>query len=375
MANSTGERALTLGPQSYVSGDLIAGGQITLANSEVEIGGEVRPYSSPSQIPRIDLAFYDPRSSGNSSTRTELSLSYYRNASLQGKVLRDGNLQLGGVTTLDGALLFVDGNLDIVGTITGRGALICTGHLSIGGTQSFLTDNELALLAGADLSILGNGVDKSKIEGLIYAEGDVEVRNSTVQGTLISQANGGTIPRVVLERSAVVYSPEAMRFRVNLNSSPTQSPTNYLVFSNAGHFNQGQTKKDAGSTNKVAVGISAGESGSGFYVFSSDETSAEFAGSITDAERLLGLRVASELGMDLPPGESPWSGSKGNRTNLLDALQAVLADSQVKITTSQEKTATSGAEAIVEIDPMRFLKYGDAVRVRSVRMLEREQNL
>ena len=162
LANSTGQNSLTLGPKTFVSGDLIAAGKITLPESEVEIGGEVRPYSSQSEIPRIDLGVYDPRTMANSGQRTELNRNFYRNASIQGKVVRDGNLQLSGETTLDGALLFVDGDLEIAGQITGRGALICTGTLSIRGTQSFLTDNELALLTGGNLSILGNGVDRSK---------------------------------------------------------------------------------------------------------------------------------------------------------------------------------------------------------------------
>lgn len=418
LANSTGQNSLTLGPKTLISGDLIAAGKITLPESEIEVGGEVRPYSSQSEIPRIDLGVYDPRKMANSGHRTELNRNFYRNASIQGKVVRDGNLQLSGETTLDGALLFVDGDLEIAGQITGRGALVCTGTLSIRGTQSFLTDNELALLTGGNLSILGNGVDRSKIEGLLYSEGDVEVRNSTVQGTLISQSNGTTSPRVVMERTNLVYDSGATQFSVNYSETPTTAGK-YLAFTPSGLYDPGLSLTDkpesplvlsttqpsgpdsslyqtsqviaqsdsvqlgsattatsptTGSQTQILyVGVAADTRGR-ILIFPPFGSGFEVFQTTTDAELRLGQIVRETFPNTVnQTGAVPWQDIAGVSDLLQSDLSQILAQPTVTSVTHDQQTMSSEGDSSLEIDPMKFLKFGEEMRVRSVRILERDQ--
>lgn len=227
MANSVSSESLVVGANTHISGDLVSAGGILTQGDNIVVEGEVRPNSSPVEVPLIDVREFDPRRTVGSGALTDLSSSFYRDPTMEGKVVREGNLQLSGQVSLDGALLFVDGDLEIAGELRGRGAIVTTGSMVVNGTQTLTTDNELALLAGGDLSIEGHGVERSKLEGLIYSEGNVEVRDSTIQGTLISQSDGGTTPRVVMERASMIYDPEAVTFETYLGTEET-SPSKYL---------------------------------------------------------------------------------------------------------------------------------------------------
>ena len=235
VTNSTAPDSLVLGPRTEISGDLISAGSIELSSQATKVSGEVRPHSKKHTLPRIDLASFDPRLMPGDNTYTTLEEGNYVDPFMEGKVVSPRDLTLGGDVTMDGSLIFVDGNLSIDGHISGRGAIVCTGSLTIRGSQDLTTDNELAILTGGNLDILGNGPNTSKLIGLLYSEGDVSIRNSTVQGTLISQSNGTTSPSVLLERTNMVHDPRAATFTTTLTTTE-YTASRFLGFKKDGKF-------------------------------------------------------------------------------------------------------------------------------------------
>lgn len=408
--NGSDAVSLKLGPRTTISGDVVSAGGIVLAEEEVEVSGEVRPHSAPKSIPKIDLTQFDPRSMTEGGATTNLDSSFYRNPNLQGKVLRDGDLMMSGKITLDGALLYVEGDLEISGSISGRGAIVATGSVTINGTQALTTDNELAILSGHDLSILGDGVDKSRIEGLIYSEGDVEVRNSTIQGTLISQSNGGTTPRVVMEKVSLVYDTEATKFVTTIKENEPEVPSEIsrLAFDCTGLYlgveeeqpgavpelpatakstdsalameatTSAALKTVPGITEPVlsaqaaaTVGVATNSDGS-FNVYTSAGVEVGNHMSTQEAWSAIGAQVLNQL-PDLVKNAgkedflAAWQSS--SRTVLDDLTQWSLAEAaEAKAAEKSGGTEVSGPQ--LEIDPMRFLKYGDEMRVRAVQVLE-----
>lgn len=396
--NGAGSASLKLGPRTEISGDAISEGGIDVSSDSVTIDGEVKPYSKHSDIPRIRLTDFDPRNMTAGGDTTNLSSSYYRDPNLQGKVLRDGDLMMSGQINLDGALLYVEGNVELSGTISGRGAIVATGSISISGTQSLTTDNELAILCGDDLSILGNGVDSSKIEGLIYSEGNVEVRNSTIQGTLISQSNGGTTPRVVMEKTNMLYDPSATQFSTTLRqSNSVANQTIYLTFSSDGQpvsNTQSSTSSQAGlkptgqSSNKVSSNSVLLANSISSSICSTDPAPTITVGVSMQADETFTVYPAN--------GGAPFTGLTEKQAWLQIGFQVVaqmpnfqgLAQEQQFMATwptasravlqqlqdLQAQAAAAGSattfSAKVEIDPMKFLKYGEEMRVRGVRVLE-----
>lgn len=67
----------------------------------------------------------------------------------------DGDLHAYGPLSLDGAVLYVNGNLTLDGGVSGTGAVIATGNVTIRGAVDLRTDSTVALLAGGKLLLYG----------------------------------------------------------------------------------------------------------------------------------------------------------------------------------------------------------------------------
>lgn len=373
MTNGGSDSSLQLGPRTDISGDLTSVGGIQVAN-DLELGGELRPYSAAKEIPKITLSDYDPRLMPEGGATTPLDSSFFKDPALEGKVARDGDLMLSGDIKLDGALLYVDGDLEISGTISGRGAIVATGKVVIQGTQSLTTDNELALLVGDNLSILGDGVDSSKIEGLIYSEGDVEVRNSTIQGSLISQSNGGTLPTVVMERANFIYDPEAATFSSSVETT-TVGPALYLAYGTDGLIStESSVPVDPDSecstppTDPAFLFVGVAKTAEGFLFFPPDgsepvESGPGFGAMLAIAKIVL-EHMPELLGSNGNLNLGGLGTSVSDFTALLDSLE------EAPTTGSETTTTMNTSQFDLEIDPMKFLKYGEEMRIRSMRCVE-----
>lgn len=193
-SNSTsGDLAVELTGQSKVKGDLkSASGARVGAESVVE--GALKLYADPTTLPQVPLESYRPDPADPDVNRSLSSLE--SNLQLSGSAYYDGNSPLNILNglTLNGGVLFVQGDLTVRGGISGKGAVIATGNISVEGGGSVATDNLAALLSGGDLTIDGGTPDAraAVFEGLVYAQGNLRARNVSLVGTAISHGAAGS---------------------------------------------------------------------------------------------------------------------------------------------------------------------------------------
>ena len=363
--------ALCLGPNTNVSGDLISVGGIVLANSEISVDGEVRPYSKSQNIPRIDIRQYDPRLLESSIGLSEVDTSFLNSPSFQGMVLRDGDLLLSGDVMLDGCLLFVDGDLEMSGTLQGRGALVCTGRVAMSGVQNVVTDNEIAMLVGGDLWVRGSGVNTSKLQGLIYTEGDVDIQNTTIQGALLSQSNGTDTPSVTMRKAAVLHDPALTKFSSSIGFQDLNQQNSVLIaLDDEGLFVPGSSSRGSGDDSPYCVSVEIAEDGK-YRVSAREEAGIPPRLVTSKIEALIEIGSIALLEMPELVESEFWdleNGSIGAETGKIGS----------HLTALKSRVLDSGASSIesslrayeLEIDPMKFLRYGEEMRIRTIRVLE-----
>ncbi|MBI3923933.1 MAG: hypothetical protein HY319_00150, partial [Armatimonadetes bacterium] len=158
--------------------------------------------------------------------------------------------------SLEGASLYVEGDLVIKGGVHGRGAVFVTGKTVIEGGSELASRNLAAVLSRGDVRVLGNGQDGSFFNGLVYSKGeggfdtlspglrgalselfassppshqnilgiagpadtnlDLVIQDSTVVGAAINVGRGvsGDGGRMFVEEARVVYAQESVQFQV-----------------------------------------------------------------------------------------------------------------------------------------------------------------
>lgn len=209
-SNGSGENALVLGADTEITGDVRAAGEVkTDPNGGTRIRGQVRSYADPVRIPDLDVTAYDPVAQGKAGVQT-LASSYLDAPILQGFAKRTGDLVITDGARLEGAVLYVDGNLRIEGRLEGTGALFVTGTTTLIGGTGLSSDNLVALLSRGDLTLRGDGRDASRFQGLVYTEGNLQADRLSVFGTLIG--NGAAGSHALLSDVNLVHVPENTSF-------------------------------------------------------------------------------------------------------------------------------------------------------------------
>ncbi|MEW6281694.1 MAG: hypothetical protein AB1758_24005 [Candidatus Eremiobacterota bacterium] len=181
-SNATGSRALVLGPDSTVSGDVVAAGDIELDGSTVM--GAVRPNEAPEFLPRIQVGDFDPLATGRA--YTEMEESYQGPQTLVGVQRRKGDLLLDGDVNLNGAVLFVEGTVTVRGSLRGNGLVATTGELRVERQVDMQAGDSVALVSAGKMSLQGTGRAGSSVRGVVYTEGGLEARQLSLRGTLVA---------------------------------------------------------------------------------------------------------------------------------------------------------------------------------------------
>lgn len=187
--------------------------------------GEIKYGADPEELPKINLSKYDPRPGEGRPGRTihrELKEKSYPDPE---KVLKPGEPLKGTILAtppedadgkkvsftdgleLDGALLFVDGDVEIWGGLKGVGAVVATGSVAIHDGTALQSDNNTAVLAGGDINLSGTDQESSYFQGLLYTEGTLEAEQITLVGTLIARADEGG-SETTLNNVNLVHNPE-----------------------------------------------------------------------------------------------------------------------------------------------------------------------
>ena len=183
VANGIGSKAISLGDQSTILGDVEAVGSVYIQSpSKVVVKGEVLSGSSPVEIPVIHPADFDPISKNID----HFELTAGNVEELTGTARAGVPLEFVRPLKLDNAQLYVDGDLTLRGGVTGTGALIATGNVTVLGGARVEAPTELAVISGGQVRLAGEGPERSRIRGLFYADKGLEASEMTLVGSLLT---------------------------------------------------------------------------------------------------------------------------------------------------------------------------------------------
>ncbi|MBX3172762.1 MAG: hypothetical protein KF760_35520 [Candidatus Eremiobacteraeota bacterium] len=198
-SNSRDAKALVLGPDSRVSGDVRSAGGVE-TDETVYIGGRIRPGSDPVKLPQETVTNYDPEhfydpKTNSYTTRPNLQKvppGLNNSPKVSGFAKCTGDLNVKGGLELDGGVLYVDGNVIIDGGIRGKGALFVTRDLGLYGSTQMKTDNKVAVVSGGNVSIFGSGQESSMFQGMLWNKGAFSAQHITLMGVLIQADENAT---------------------------------------------------------------------------------------------------------------------------------------------------------------------------------------
>lgn len=213
------EKALTLADNVEVVGKAKTAGGAVVAPTVNMTRGSVEDITEAEALPQIDPREYDPVAKGwEHVTRTGATVDA---AGVQ--VVTDANPIYGfhrfaGATRfeapvkLNGGLVFVDGDVVLTKPLTGTGALVATGKVTISGGADIKADALAAVVAGGDLTVSGargaDGALSSQFTGLLYSGGNLTLNDTRTVGSAIAAgtASGGSV--MSIQNSEFLASPE-----------------------------------------------------------------------------------------------------------------------------------------------------------------------
>lgn len=205
--NAADETAVQLGPESWVAGDLRSAGGIVLA-PQSKVVGQTLPYSDAVALPTIELSQFDPASHAIPFQNLPVQLS---SQTVVGECRCSSDLNVAGDLTLDGATVYVQGNLIVTGSLRGNGLVVVRGNVDVRGSTVLDTAHHAVLLSGGNVNLRGNGADASSFSGLVYSEGSFCAEQVSMIGVFIAHGSQPTI----LDSCRVVYDPKAGTLQAN----------------------------------------------------------------------------------------------------------------------------------------------------------------
>ncbi|MBI3929144.1 MAG: hypothetical protein HY319_26605 [Armatimonadetes bacterium] len=206
-ANGVDDDAVWLkgtGGSVRITGDVRTRGRVKI-EGDVTVLGSLLEQADPADIPRIDPGGYDP---GNSALPVGAAPG---DLEVTGALRNNGPLMNVDELKLSGGYLFVDGDLVISQGIVGEGIVIATGDITLLGEGALEADKAVALVAGGNLTIDGDGKDASYFEGIVYSGGErLDIKEATVLGALIGS---GEQTNVKAEDARIVHADtEVLQF-------------------------------------------------------------------------------------------------------------------------------------------------------------------
>lgn len=217
-SNSEDEQAVLLGEGALVTGDAQAAGGIEVLPG-AEVWGRTRPNSGLRELPDVDVAALDPELQGRPGVAV-LQAPTLQSEVLSGFYVRRGGLTVENQLELAGGVLFVEGDLVVKQGLRGQGAVIATGTVTMEGGVQLDTDNRVAIVAGADVSLTGDGT----FTGMIYTEGDFTAERITVIGTFVANSESGSQVSLIESQAVSFEGSSAIEFPVG-----TAGPTTYFA--------------------------------------------------------------------------------------------------------------------------------------------------
>lgn len=232
VSDATAADALLLDSSSaaptLITGDAQAMGGVQLGPSTT-VNGRVKEQSESARLPEIVVENYDP--AGVTGLQEVSQSNLASNLAVSGVWRRSGNLVISqGGLTLDEGYFYVDGNLEVFGGLSGKGAIFATGNVTVHGLSSFASDNLQAIIARGDLRLEGSGPENSSFQGLLMGGGEnLSAQRVSLVGSFLGTRPGGG-SRVDLDQVQLVSNPQAIHLDLPSLMTPPQNPVPYDGF-------------------------------------------------------------------------------------------------------------------------------------------------
>lgn len=210
--------ALLLDGQTTIEGDAQSRGSIDRTRT-VHIKGEERPRAEQVPLPDINFAALDPI---GRSEKTDITTATLTNPpQFEGIYRAPQSLTISGGLDLNGAVVYVDGSVTVDGGIRGKGALIATRDVIVRGESAFTGDQQAGIVAGGNVQL--HGAPSAEYRGLIYTEGNLDVRDIQVAGSVVVN-NPAPTGLSQFTDSGLVQTPGAGRLRFPITTSSPGTP-------------------------------------------------------------------------------------------------------------------------------------------------------
>lgn len=216
-AHVTTNKDALLGQDVLITGFAQAVGNIDTTPGNATVKGGLRPQGGRSEVPALDVNEFDPAKLGKTHMLGNTGSNYDADGGLikMDASVSGDTLKLPDGVSKSGALVFVKGDVTFK-EITGVGAVIATGNISITGSTNLSSEGTVALLSGGNLSLVGakDNAD-AVIKGIAYAGGDLHVDNVTLVGTMV-QAGSSPTSSLKVTRSNFIKTDDTVDFEFEM---------------------------------------------------------------------------------------------------------------------------------------------------------------
>jgi len=226
-SNQSGSIAIEAPAKSYVNGTASAVGNIKIAMPS-DITGGIKPYSGTVEVPAIAVDSFDPQ---NQTGVIKIGKGSYAGLKLNSLHRCDGDIEIQGNLEMKDAVLYTNGDIFVSGTVTGNGAMMSKGKVTIARTTALSATNQIAIIADRDVTVAGDPGKESYFQGLIYTHGNFYGNNFTLLGNLIAQSAEESKGKAVLKDMKIVYNEEATGITINTSVSTASAPATGIAVS------------------------------------------------------------------------------------------------------------------------------------------------
>ncbi|MFN8611358.1 MAG: hypothetical protein U0931_27685 [Vulcanimicrobiota bacterium] len=351
LANASGGQSIFLGQDTNISGDVRSAGQVVLdpnaPSNSIHIKGQIKSNAAPEKIPTVDLAHYDPQINGSQFSPLEQASYGNGQTRLSGIHRREGDLSVLQGLHLDGGTLYVHGDLNIQGGLSGKGILVVDGNVTIAGQSDFNSSNGVAVLASHDFSISGSDAEGSYFQGMVYTEGGFSADKVTVVGSLVAAGEA----RPVKLRDSRVFEVRNQPTPAATPPPPPPTPVGDIpspVFQTTNTSLLLIDFKLTGNSSMAQLTVSGGANGSDLTLSFVPANIAQFYGS---DQSLYDYGRANNI-PDL------------NITGLIQQIEAYLINNGYSTNPSSGPVTNGNDAAVISLmDPSNFLKLNERIRI------------
>ncbi|MBN9415120.1 hypothetical protein ABS71_10725 [bacterium SCN 62-11] len=362
VSNSSDAKALSLGPDSLITGDVRAHGGILLDPKAV-VHGQIRGNREAVKIPKEEVRSYDPQLLGKPNLQN-ISPGKIDAPQFEGFVRSPGSLVVSNGLNLNNGVLYVDGDLDVSGGIQGSGALFVTGNTHVGGTSDLTTDNSVAILTAGNVIIDGSDKDTSHFQGMVYSEGDFKANHIDLLGVFIQ--NGPT-HTVEINDSRMISTPDLSDLQVRvIPPPPPLSSGNIYLTRDGDPFPTGKKPDSKGPIVMEAYPVVGGG-----WELSDPNTATIYSLADLAAVKAKVFELWTQadnhhlMGLDKKAGRTRRFSvkKKVSAAKLAASLDTILAGVTPR-PAAQSQIVTPGTKAeILDLNPSRFLSFKDRMRI------------